>query len=805
MAVLKPETVYFMAYMMVSDNNIYDIEWYELSRILSTCDEEVVNNTYKIIMDREDRITRDEVISALKQYPENEIITTVEHGMRLAYSDGRYTEEERDLFKYLASKLNIDERVIKGIEDKIIKENSREKNKRIKDNKDYINRYEKCLLADEDFIKSVDRIRKDSHTNVLFSKNVLESNIRRERTILTILKDEVKNRESSSLELSELTDDDIYNQFKDMNSAIKQIVDEGDEDLKGLLVTQEKTQEKFTITFMGRTKAGKSTLHSILLGGLNSEFIGQGQTRTTRYNYVYDWNDIRIVDTPGIGAPGGQKDTDIARSVSDESDLIIYVVTSDSIQETEFDFMAELKERNKPILILLNKKENFFRTEKKKEAFLNDPSGWRTSDEGKEELNGHITRIKTYIRNNLDFSEELIRIIPVHLLAARKSQEEDNPEVAEKFYEGSNIKELLDYICDTVKESGALRKAQTVYDGSVYHMMTYNDVVSEQLKAITKLREIYNSGWAKAISKIETESAIIEEKMIAAVNNEFNTFLNDEVNSFVNINYKVRKEQIIKEKWNTFIKGAKLDERIDARIKALTVEFETNVESIIKTYNEEFRFFMDSVDINAKLVTVTDYIFIMRLVNSAGVIVTGCFPPAAIIGAIVGTVVGEGLSLADKILMSSRGGKSREEYNQEKLFKAIKDGVEKSRWKTIKSVRDVIHDSLKRNLENIRLYQRRMVKTFDRISEKLADINGLQEGKIQELNEMYARNILNYMAEDPFLDLSENHDDGFVLNVNREYGKAMKIGIPYGVKIRLRKNEYSVEKVIQEKFRIMEE
>ena len=53
MAVLKPETVYFMAYMMVSDNNIYDIEWYELSRILSSCDEVVRNNTYKIIMDRE--------------------------------------------------------------------------------------------------------------------------------------------------------------------------------------------------------------------------------------------------------------------------------------------------------------------------------------------------------------------------------------------------------------------------------------------------------------------------------------------------------------------------------------------------------------------------------------------------------------------------------------------------------------------------------------------------------------------------------------------------------------------------------
>lgn len=805
MAVLKPETVYFMAYMMVSDNNIYDIEWYELNRMLSLCDEEVISNTYKIIMDREDRITKDDVISALKKYPDNEIIATIEYAMRLAYSDDRYTEEEKDLFKYLASKMNIDERVINEIENNIVKEYSPKKKKKSKDNKDYIDRYEKCLLADENFIKSVDRIRKDSRSNVLFSKNVLESNIRREKTILDVLNDAVENRESSSLELSELTDDDIYNQFKNMTTAMKRIVDEGDEDLKGLLVTQEKTQEKFTITFMGRTKAGKSTLHSILLGGLNSEFIGQGQTRTTRYNYVYDWNDIRIVDTPGIGAPGGKKDTDIAKSVSDESDLIIYVVTSDSIQETEFDFMAELKERNKPILILLNKKENFFRTEKKKEAFLNNPSGWRTSDEGKEELNGHFTRIKTYIRKNLNFSEELIRIIPVHLLAARKSLEEEKPEVAEKYYEGSNIKELLDYICDTVKESGALRKAQTVYDGSVYHMMTYNGVVSEQLKVITKLREMYDSGWARAIKKIETESALIEEKMIAAVNNEFNNFLNDEVNTFVNRNYKVRKKQTFTENWKEFIKGAELDRRIDAQLRVLKNEFETNVESIIKTYNEEFSFSMNSVDINAKLIIVTDYIFIMKMVNSAGVIVTGCFPPAAIIGTIVGAVVGNGLDYIDKLLTSSRAGKSREEYNKEKLLKAIKDGVEKSRWKTIKSVQDVIHGSLTRNLESIRLYQRRMVKIFDRISENLADINSLQEAKIQELNEMFARNILNYMAEDTVMDFLENNKDGIAINVSREYGKSMKIGIPYGGKIKLRKNEYSVEKVIQEKFKVLEE
>ena len=85
---------------------------------------------------------------------------------------------------------------------------------------------------------------------------------------------------------------------------------------------------------MGRTKAGKSTLHSVILGGINKEFIGVGKERTTRFNRIYKWNGIRIIDTSGIGAPCGKTDTEIAKSVVDESDLICYVVTSDSIQES---------------------------------------------------------------------------------------------------------------------------------------------------------------------------------------------------------------------------------------------------------------------------------------------------------------------------------------------------------------------------------------------------------------------------------------------------------------------------------------
>lgn len=108
----------------------------------------------------------------------------------------------------------------------------------------------------------------------------------------------------------------------------------------------------FTIAFMGRTKAGKSTLHKVITQQDNDD-IGVGKLRTTRYNRSWYWEKLRIVDTPGIGAPGGDVDTEIAKSIIDEADIICYVVTSDSIQETEFDFFETIKERNKPLYIII--------------------------------------------------------------------------------------------------------------------------------------------------------------------------------------------------------------------------------------------------------------------------------------------------------------------------------------------------------------------------------------------------------------------------------------------------------------------
>ena len=56
--------------------------------------------------------------------------------------------------------------------------------------------------------------------------------------------------------------------------------------------------------------------------------------------------------------------------------MICYVVTNDAIQETEFDFFETIKERNKPLYIILNYKSNISEGPHLKK-FLRNPTGWK--------------------------------------------------------------------------------------------------------------------------------------------------------------------------------------------------------------------------------------------------------------------------------------------------------------------------------------------------------------------------------------------------------------------------------------------
>ena len=234
------------------------------------------------------------------------------------------------------------------------------------------------------------------------------------------------------------------------------------EQVREALQAKQRALNHFSIAFMGRTKAGKSTLHAIITGE-GWEAIGIGKQRTTRYNRIYEWKNIRIIDTPGIGAPGGKTDEEIARSVIEEADVICYVVTDDSIQESEFAFLKVLKEKTKPLIVLLNIRYNL-RDSLGLEDFLRDPERWFAL-EGRSGIGGHLNRINRYA--NQHYPNDYLEVIPAMLLAAQLSQEPEYQEQARKLFKASRIQDFLDSIRASLIDYGTIRRSQTLLGSTV--------------------------------------------------------------------------------------------------------------------------------------------------------------------------------------------------------------------------------------------------------------------------------------------------------------------------------------------------
>lgn len=114
------------------------------------------------------------------------------------------------------------------------------------------------------------------------------------------------------------------------------------------------------VVLMGRTMAGKSSLLSALTGSY-FERIGDGRQRFSRDVLSATptaSSRIEIVDTPGVGAADGAEDVEVAFGAARDADLILWVASSDSIQQETADALRLLGAIGKPILIALNCRQN---------------------------------------------------------------------------------------------------------------------------------------------------------------------------------------------------------------------------------------------------------------------------------------------------------------------------------------------------------------------------------------------------------------------------------------------------------------
>ena len=744
-----PESVYFATYIAISDNRLFDREWYRLEDIIKEMafGDEVRDNVLNIILDRPEKIALDQVIEVLVTMSPDVRYAAMRLALEVAYSDGSFGEKESVVFQGYRNKLGIDRgsyaSLCKEIQLAFSDNANANGNQVVIRAKSLYERYENCLFSAEvysDVIKDMSVIAKE---DIDFASKKVDRIAQMYRVYPQMLK---KQTDSIINHQSHLNNNDDKQQlqefFKELLESIDHSLENANESVNVLRERQAAASNSFTISFMGRTKAGKSTLHSVLLGGLNNDFIGRGSERTTRYNYVYDFEGMRIIDTPGIGAPGGKSDTEIATEVADESDLICYVVTSDSIQETEFNFLKQLKDRNKPVLIMLNKKDNITRSEKKLQSFIDNPLGWYESD-GEDSIQGHINRINTYVQMNHDFHN--FQIVPVHLLAAKLALKETNPEKKEKLLEGSRINIFLKTLSDMVSSSGIIQRSQTIYNSAVYHLEEDRKLASEQIEVVDSLRKAIKKNSDDTLEKIKAHGDKKRNDFITSFNSTFDAFLKEDVRKFADENYNISNKEL-NNAWKKFLASSELEKRLQLAYDREWDQYQSKVQDILVESEEDLNFSMEFGALsNVKIKKVVDVKFALRAF-SAVLGVVGVFLASNPVGWVILGVT----ALTTVVSLFVKGKDKQIDTAKGKLYESLVANVEKMRDKNLAELLKKYDASRNSIQQQISTYNGAIDNSLGKIYQSMGELRVSLTETIQDLNCAYGARIANYMIRAPF-------------------------------------------------------
>ena len=249
------------------------------------------------------------------------------------------------------------------------------------------------------------------------------------------------------------------------------------------IVQRAKKLEKFTVMLFGRTMAGKSTIREAITGGDGST-IGQGGQRTTRDIKEYEWQNLRVVDTPGFGAWGGEEDTAIAHSIVEESDLILFLLSSDSVQLSTIQEMKGLSAKNKPVIFVLNVKQDLTKRIHRK-RFLKNPEDFFSE----EKIGGHIQRLEELARDELGIRANRLKILPLHAQAAYLAGQETDPAEAERLHKASRLPDLFSLLSTEISTNGPVRRIQSLLDGAYSHL----DFLDQHLIENKKQLKVYSN------------------------------------------------------------------------------------------------------------------------------------------------------------------------------------------------------------------------------------------------------------------------------------------------------------------------
>lgn len=507
------------------------------------------------------------------------------------------------------------------------------------------------------------------------------------------------------------------------------------------LLQKERTLPDFTISLLGRTKAGKTTLHAILTGK-GRDKIGSGLQRTTRYNRVYQWNLLRLIDTPGFGSAeaAGRSDDEIAAAVLDESDIICFVVVDEGIQKDILEFIQRASKRNKPIIILLNHKQNI-RDSVHFKRFLQKPTDWLTTT-GESNLQGYSNRIYRFAQEN-GFGN-LISVYPVFLLAALMAQEPEYTKYSKLLWESSNLEPFIEKLKSWITLSGPLKRSQTLLDGTIQDFSHTEERIQQELLPINQEIQALQTRWPAIVTTIRKEQQVLMDQLKDLLDDRFSRLKKQEALNFATQYFDCKDD--LSSKWTEYLGSIHFEQTLEEDVKGLTDQFLSKVDNTVRDFLEDFYFaFSSDLSLGWGQKLSFDFRFATNILASlldAGGIIAGCILGLSNPAGWVITISGVLLHIFSR-LFTSQAKKRQEAIDAlyEKLSSQIEEKIPGWRY----SITEQIHNQTEELIQKID-------RVFSSATQELSDVIHTCDGlantyteQRQHLNQVYAWRILTFM------------------------------------------------------------